>query len=189
MRDFGCSVPFPGHEIFHPEPSTILAFNTMIISSLPDHLLSKTRGGIDHCLDQSGQPDTVDPQTSESTKTDVQEKVQQWRLGNAKTNGNQDEFLIKNLKDTFFVRARGDAMTGAYIQDGDLLIVDRSIEPENKKVVIAIMNGEFIIRRLRIHNGVSTLEAENADYPTIPVTDVPPVEIWGVVTSKWHSFH
>lgn len=96
-------------------------------------------------------------------------------------------FFIKNLKDTFFVRARGDAMVGARIKDGGILIVDRSITPENGKVVVAFLDGELIIRRLRIYNGFSQLEAENANYPITPISDESGPEIWGVVTGTMHS--
>src|ERR1700749_3358448 len=59
-----------------------------------------------------------------------------------------NEQLIRNKPATFFLRVRGDAMTGAGIYDGDTIIVDRSIKAENGKVVIAILNGEMFIRRL-----------------------------------------
>ena len=78
-------------------------------------------------------------------------------------------------------------MIGARIEDGDVLIVDCSRKPENSKVVIAILDGAFIVRRLRIQNGYHQLEAENTDYPVLSLSNESGLKIWGVVTGIMRS--
>ena len=72
-----------------------------------------------------------------------------------------NKHLIKNPAATFFVRVTGDSMVKAGIHDGDLLVVDRSIEPRDKNVVIAVVNGELTVKRIRIKKNKLSLEAEN----------------------------
>ena len=94
---------------------------------------------------------------------------------------------IKNPAATFYVRVDGDSMIGAGIHSGDLLIVDRSIEPVPGKVVIAVINGEHTVKRLRREGNHVLLVAENADYPPIMVSELQELHIWGVVTEVIHS--
>ena len=75
-----------------------------------------------------------------------------------------NDYLIKNPPATFIVRVAGDSMTGAGIHEGDLLIVDRSIEPAHNKVVIAIVDGQLTVKRLKIKQGKLSLEPENDNY-------------------------
>ena len=77
-------------------------------------------------------------------------------------------------------------MEGAAIHDGDLLIVDRSLEPISGKVVIAVVDGELTIKRLRISKGKYLLEPENENYPTKKITEDMEFEVWGVVTNVIH---
>lgn len=98
-----------------------------------------------------------------------------------------NKHLIKNPPATFFVRVSGDSMTGAGIHDGDLLIVDRSIEPASGKVVIAVLNGELTVKRLRIKGGKYTLEPENDNYPIQKITRDMEFEVWGIVTNVVHA--
>lgn len=98
-----------------------------------------------------------------------------------------NKHLIKNPAATFFVRVTGDSMVGAGIHNGDLLVVDRSIEPRNKNVVIAVINGELTVKRIRIHKKEITLEAENANYRAQRITEDTEFEVWGVVTSVVHK--
>jgi len=94
--------------------------------------------------------------------------------------------LIKNPAATFFVRAVGDSMIGAGIHTGDLLIVDRSAEPRDKNIVIAVINGELTVKRLRIRKRRVTLEPENTAYPVQEISEEAEFEVWGVVTSAIH---
>ncbi|MFH7325878.1 LexA family protein [Desulfurivibrio sp. C05AmB] len=98
-----------------------------------------------------------------------------------------NDFLVKHAAATFFVRVAGDSMIGAGIHDGDILVVDRSLEPVSGKVVIAVVNGELTVKRLQQENGLVRLVAENPNYPPIELTEETAGEIWGVVTSVIHS--
>ncbi len=98
-----------------------------------------------------------------------------------------NKHLIKNPAATFFVRVSGDSMTGAGIHDGDLLVVDRSIQPVSGNVIIAVLDGQLTVKRLKIKRGKITLEPENKDYPTHTITKGMDFEVWGVVTNVIHS--
>jgi len=95
--------------------------------------------------------------------------------------------LIKNPAATFFVKVAGDSMLGAGIHSGDLLVVDRSLEPRNKNVVIAVVNGELTVKRIRIKGKKVTLEAENENYPAQRIDAETEFEVWGVVTNVIHK--
>lgn len=99
-----------------------------------------------------------------------------------------NELLIQNPSATFFVRVNGDSMTGAGINHDNILIVDRSLEPISGKIVIAIVNGEFTVKRLVKKGDFYKLVAENPNYPPIDVSEESSCEIWGVVTSSINQF-
>jgi DNA polymerase V len=99
-----------------------------------------------------------------------------------------NELLVKKPAATFFVRATGDSMIGAGIHSNDVLVVDRSIEPIDGKVVIAAINSELTVKRLIKTSGDRwILKAENPDYPDIPLTDELDLVIWGVVSNVIHQ--
>ena len=98
-----------------------------------------------------------------------------------------NKYLIKNPAATYFVRVTGDSMIGAGIHSGDLLVVDRSVEPVDKKVVIANIDGELTVKRIRIRKNKITLEPENTDFPTQQISPDSEFEVWGVVTNVVHS--
>jgi DNA polymerase V len=95
--------------------------------------------------------------------------------------------LIKHPAATFFVRVAGDSMIGAGIHSGDILVVDRALEPVDGKIVIAVLDGELTVKRLRRRDGVVCLVAENEHYPLIPINEDMDFMIWGVVTSVIHQ--
>jgi DNA polymerase V len=95
--------------------------------------------------------------------------------------------LVKNPAATFFVKVNGDSMIGAGIHHGDLLVVDRSLEPADKSVVIAVVNGELTVKRIRIRKGKITLEPENEHYSIQQITECVDFEVWGVVTNVIHE--
>ena len=95
--------------------------------------------------------------------------------------------LIKHPAATFFVRVTGDSMIGAGIHSGDLLVVDRSLEPADKHVVVAVLDGELTVKRLSKQNGILRLLPENLNYQPIEITPQQTIEIWGVVTSVIHA--
>lgn len=92
-----------------------------------------------------------------------------------------NELLIANAAATFAVRAQGESMTGVGIFDGDICVVDRSLKPGDRSVIVALVNGEFTMKRLRMKGASVWLQAENPDYPDMPITDGTEFEIWGVV--------
>jgi DNA polymerase V len=99
-----------------------------------------------------------------------------------------NHFLISRPTSTFFVRVSGDSMVGASIQDGDVLVVDRSLEPKHKDIVIAVLNGELTVKTLIKEKGTLGLKPENPQYPIIHITEDMDFKTWGVVTSVIHKF-
>lgn len=100
---------------------------------------------------------------------------------------NINDLIIKNPISTFFVRVSGESMRDAGIHSGDVLVVDRSLAPENGRVVIAIINGELTVKRLNMQSGKCFLASENSAYPSIPVTKEDAFTVWGVVTYVVHK--
>jgi DNA polymerase V len=98
-----------------------------------------------------------------------------------------NKYLIKHPAATFFVKVSGDSMKDAGIFDNDILIVDRSINPKNGKIVIAALDGQLTVKRLIISKGLTYLKAENENFPIIKVSPESGVHIWGVVTSAIHQ--
>jgi DNA polymerase V len=99
------------------------------------------------------------------------------------------ELLIPHPAATFYVRLAGDSMQGAGLYDGDLLIVDRSLEPKHTDIVIAVLNGELIVKRLFTQGLLVQLRPANHRYPVITVTPDQELLIWGVVTCSIRQFH
>jgi DNA polymerase V len=97
-----------------------------------------------------------------------------------------NRYLIKHPAATFFVKVAGDSMIDAGIHPGDILIVDRSLDPVDKKVVIAVVDGELTVKRIRIKNGRIRLMPENENYKPIEIEKEMKFDIWGVVTNVIH---
>lgn len=93
-----------------------------------------------------------------------------------------NEQLIRNKPATFFMRVTGNSMVNASIHDGDVVIVDRSIKPQSGRIVIAIVDGEMLIRRLEKTMNRMRLIPETAKLSPIDVSEYSDVSIWGVVT-------
>lgn len=97
-------------------------------------------------------------------------------------------YLIKHPAATFLVRANGHSMVNAGINENDLLVVDRSIPPTSGKIVIAAIDGQLTVKRLKKEkNGQTFLLAENPAFKPIELRDGNEVYIWGVVTNVIHS--
>ncbi|OAE00311.1 translesion error-prone DNA polymerase V autoproteolytic subunit [Arthrobacter sp. OY3WO11] len=94
--------------------------------------------------------------------------------------------LIKDITSTFVVRVTGDSMERAGISDGDELIVNRALEPRDGSVVIAVLDGELTVKRLRLTPTGVVLQAENPKYPDIKVPALSELTIWGVATRCLH---
>jgi DNA polymerase V len=98
-----------------------------------------------------------------------------------------NKYLIKHPAATFYVRVKGDSMINAGIHDGDLLIVDKSVEPENDDVVVCVINGEFTVKRLKKVNGEIYLIPENSHYQAVKISENMDFQVWGVVTYTIHQ--
>ena len=93
-----------------------------------------------------------------------------------------DKELINNKESTFYARASGNSMEGAGIFDGDLLIIDRSIEPENNKIAICFLDGEFTVKRIMKKGDNLYLKPENKNFDKILIKEENELIIWGIVT-------
>ena len=104
-------------------------------------------------------------------------------------NLNLDKLLIKNRPSTFLIRAGGDSMINIGIYDGDILVVDRSLDAKNKDIVIASIFGELTVKKLLFDiQGNPQLKSENELYSNIEIKNKEDLIIWGVVTSVIHQF-
>ena len=97
-----------------------------------------------------------------------------------------NEQLIRNKPATFFFRMKGDAMRDAGIFDNDVLIVDRSLKLASGKVIVAILNGELLVRRFHKNFTSAFLVAENNRYKPINLAEFSDFSVWGVVTYTVH---
>jgi DNA polymerase V len=97
-----------------------------------------------------------------------------------------NQHLIRNPTATFLVRATGESMIGAGIHSGDVLVVDRSLVPSQNKIVIAVLNGELTVKRIRYESKRVYLMPENPNYPAIAVNEGMELTVWGVVTNVIH---
>ena len=99
-----------------------------------------------------------------------------------------NNLLIENPSATYYVRVNGDSMLGAGILNGDLLIVDRSIEVTNNCIVVAHLDGEFTVKRIKKIKKKIFLQAENNNYKPIEITKEMDFELFGVVAHAIHHF-
>lgn len=95
--------------------------------------------------------------------------------------------LIRNKHATYFFRMRGDAMQEAGIFDNDVLIVDRSVKPVNGKIILAVLNGELLVRRFHKNFSSAFLIPENSRYKNINLSEFTDFTVWGVVTFVIHQ--
>lgn len=96
--------------------------------------------------------------------------------------------LIQHPEATFLMRIKGHSMAMAGIDDGDIVIVDRAVNPEHGKIVIACIDGEFTCKRLFMLDGMTKLQAANPEYADMIFRDGQTLEVWGVVTSCIKQF-
>lgn len=95
---------------------------------------------------------------------------------------NLHDFLVQNPADTFCVRAIGDSMIDANIQSGDVMVVDKALEPSNNDIVLAVLDGEFTVKHIRKSEGELYLMPANENYQPIKITEGVDFKVWGVVT-------
>jgi DNA polymerase V len=99
-----------------------------------------------------------------------------------------NQHLIQNKDATFFVRVQGNSMIDAGIKPNDILIVDKSLAPNNNSIVIAVLDGEFTVKRLLKTGSKIVLKAENPDFEDIEIIEGNELIIWGTVTSVIHQY-
>lgn len=90
--------------------------------------------------------------------------------------------LSENPLATFYIRVKGNSMIDAGINDKDVLVVDRSLEPRNNAVAICFVDGEFTVKRIQLEKDCLYLMPENPSYSPIKVTEENQLIIWGIVT-------
>ena len=100
---------------------------------------------------------------------------------------NLQDYLVQNPSATFCVRVTGDSMQNAGILSGDVMVVDRSLEPKNNTIVLAVLDGEFTVKRIQKKGEELFLKPENKDFKPIKVTEEMNFQVWGVVTHIIHK--
>jgi len=99
-----------------------------------------------------------------------------------------NELLVKHPAGTFFVRAAGDSMLQAGILPGDILVVDRTLEPIDGSIVIAAVDGEFTVKHINFDGNSVRLVAANPEYQPIMIEDGSELRLFGVITATIHQF-
>ena len=93
-----------------------------------------------------------------------------------------DQEVVRNEEATFYARVSGQSMQGAGLDDGDLLVIDRSLEPQHDKIAVCYIDGEFTVKRLKVAAEGIFLMPENPNYKPIKMNEENELIIWGIVT-------
>ncbi len=104
------------------------------------------------------------------------------------TSLNIHDLVVKHPEATFFVRVEGDSMEGVGIFFGDVLVVDRAVAPQAGRVVVAVVEGGLVVKRLKVIAGQMLLASENPDYPDIKLQENSDCYVWGVVVGSVRQF-
>ena len=100
-----------------------------------------------------------------------------------------NRYLIKNPPATFIVKSQGNRMLQAGIHSGDLLIVDRSIKPKNHSIVIASIDGDLTVKRIKVSGKKFLLSSDNKNYRNVKINNESDIFIWGIVTKVIHNVY
>ena len=100
---------------------------------------------------------------------------------------NLQEYLVQHPSATFCVRVTGDSMENAGIYSGDVMVVDRALEPQNNTIVLAVLDGEFTVKRIQKKGQELYLIPENSKFKPIQITEEMNFQVWGVVTHIIHK--
>ena len=100
---------------------------------------------------------------------------------------NLHDHLVRNPNHTFCVKAIGESMKDAGILSGDVMLVDRAIEPENRSIVLAVIDNEFTVKRVNVSDKKLYLMPENENFTPIEITEEMDFKVWGVVTYVIHK--
>jgi len=93
-----------------------------------------------------------------------------------------EKVVIKNKESTFYAKVSGDSMKDAGLNDGDIIVIDRSEELKNNKIAVCYLNGDFTVKRVKIEKKAVYLIPENKNYKPIKVTEENEFVVWGIVT-------
>lgn len=93
-----------------------------------------------------------------------------------------DKVLVKNFEATFYAKADGTSMIGAGIDDGDIMVIDRSIEPTDGKIAVCLIDGDFTVKRIKVEKDALYLMPENKAFQPIKITEDNKLVVWGIVT-------
>mgnify|MGYP001219597966 CR=1 FL=1 len=93
-----------------------------------------------------------------------------------------DNELVKNEESTFYARVSGNSMENAGLSDGDLIVIDRSLNPENNKIAVCFVDGDFTVKRIIKKEGLLYLKPENQNYKKIVINEENQLIVWGIVT-------
>jgi len=93
-----------------------------------------------------------------------------------------DKELVKNKEATYYARVSGDSMTGAGLNNGDLLVIDKSLNPENGKIAVCLIDQNFTVKRIKKEKGKVYLMPENKNYKPIEIKEENELIVWGIVT-------
>ena len=93
-----------------------------------------------------------------------------------------DQIVVKHKEATFYAKASGTSMIGAGIDDGDILVIDRSLEARNGKIPVCFVDGEFTVKRIKVEQDCVYLVPENPKFEPIKVTEENELIVWGIVT-------
>lgn len=99
-----------------------------------------------------------------------------------------NDLVVKHPASTFFVRVEGDSMEGAGIFSGDVLVIDRAVDPKDGHIVVVAVNGEMVVKRLYTEGSVLQLHSENEQYAPITVSEEEGCVVWGVVVGSVRTF-
>lgn len=98
-----------------------------------------------------------------------------------------NRYLIPNPSSTFMIKVSGDSMIDSSINTGDLLVVDKSLKPKNRDIIVACINGEFTVKHYEVINGIFFLIPSNKKYSSVQIKEGMEFECWGVVTAVIHT--
>lgn len=100
---------------------------------------------------------------------------------------NLQDYIVKNKEATFCVKVEGTSMTKAGINSGDIMIVDRALHPKHNDIVLAVIDGEFTVKRIAVNENSLYLIPENDNFSPIKITTAMNFQVWGIITHIIHK--
>jgi len=100
---------------------------------------------------------------------------------------NLQDYIVKNKEATFCVKVEGTSMTKAGINSGDIMIVDRSLHPKHNDIVLAVIDGEFTVKRIAVNDDSLYLVPENDTFSPMKITESMNFQVWGIITHIIHK--